>query len=507
MFNSSQSLFEDTNPSGGVSMSSVTKRRLAALMFSLLIWIACGETYRPTIIPNAVPTPNPKNFHSAFAVNANGFVTPLQCQNLTTACVTPGSGLQVDVSGDSNAGVNTVGIGPVHAALQMPNSNRLWVANTISDSVSVFNIANPVAHIGPVTTVNLTTGSAPVFVHSTESSRMYVANSGNATVSVINTTSNLQVATIAVGTTPVALAETPDARKLYVVNRDSNNVTSINPVDQTPNSTIPVGASPQWAVARNDSARVYVLSTGAGTITTIDPLTDAVLSTVPVSAGATFVYYDGRLNRLYVPNPNGKVGIFDASVDPPTSLATIDLTAPIPGATTTPCPSTGCSAVSVAALPDGTRAYIASFYLDSNSANCSQIIGQVAVPCVQVQVTALNALTNQVTAAISLPAVPVSSVGNCAAARFRISAAPAADSTRVYIAGCDSGDVSIIDANANKLLVNLPAPVSSFPPVQFCTPGQDCSCPTAQPCTCNAGQQCASPVPPRQNSLFFLPGS
>jgi YVTN family beta-propeller protein len=401
-----------------------------------------------------------------------------------------------------------VGVGPVHAALQSPNSNRLWVANTISDSLSVFNIANSVARVGPVTTVNLAAGSAPVFVHSTESGAMYVANSGNATVSVINTTSNLQVATIAVGTTPVALAETPDARKLYVVNRDSNNVTSINPVDRTANGNIAVGASPQWAVARSDSARVYVLSTGAGTITTIDPLTDAVLSTVPAGAGATYLYYDRRLNRLYVPNPtNSKVGIFDASVDPPTSLATIDLTAPIPGTTTTPCPSTGCSAVSVAALPDGTRAYIASFYLDSSTANCSQIIGQVAVPCVQVQVTALNALTNQVMAAISLPEVPVSSVGNCAAARFRISAAPAADSTRVYVAGCDSGDVSIIDTNANKFLVNLPAPVSSFPPVQFCTPGQDCSCPTAQPCTCNAGQQCASPAPPRQNSLFFLPGS
>ena len=489
-------------------MSSVVKGRLGALLLSLLVWIACGETYRPTIIPNAVPTPNPKNFHSAFAVNANGYVTAAQCQNPTTACVTPGSGLQVDVSGDSNAGVTSVGVGPVHAALQPPNSNRLWVANTISDSLSVFAIANPVAHMGPVTTVNLPSGSAPVFVQSTESGTMYSANSGNGTVSVINTTSNLQVATLTAGTTPVALAETPDARKLYVVNRDSNDVTSINPVDRTLNATIAVGASPQWAVARSDSARVYVLSTGAGTITTIDPLTDAVLNTVPVGAGATFLYYDSRLNRLYVPNPtNSKVGILDASVDPPTSLATIDLTAPIPGTTTTPCPSTGCSAVSVAALPDGTRAYIASFYLDSNSANCSQIIGHVAVPCVQTLLTALNTLTNQVTAAINLPAVPVSSAGNCAAARFRVSTAPSADSTRVYVASCDGGDVSIIDSNANKFLVNLPAPVSSFPPVQVCTPGKDCSCPAAQPCTCNAGQQCASPAPPRQNSLFFLPGS
>jgi len=335
---------------------------------------------------------------------------------------------------------------------------------------------------------------------------MYVANSGNDTVGVISATSPALVATIPVGTTPVALAETPDATRLYVANSGSSSVTSINPADLTVRSTIAVSPSPQWAVARSDSARVYVLSTTAGVLTTIDPLTDNVLSTVPVGAGATYLYYDSRRNRLYVPQPNGTVGIYDATVDPPALLATINLTSAIPGTPNSPCPATGCSATSVAALPDGTRAYIASFSLDGKTANCPQVVGQGALPCIAVQVTVINALTNLVTTAINLPEFAVSSVGNCASARFRVSATPSADSSRVYVGSCDNGTVSVIDTSANKFLVSLPAPLSSFPPVETCTPGQNCTCPTAQPCTCDAGQQCSPAAPPRQNTLFLLPG-
>jgi YVTN family beta-propeller protein len=419
--------------------------------------------------------------------------------------------MQVDVSGDSEGGVTPVGIGPSHATLQASGAiSQMWVANTLADSLSVFtpSTANPLSTIGAATTVSLPSGSAPAFVNSTESGAMYVANSGNDTVGVINTTPTppVLVATIPVGTAPVALAETPDATRLYVANSGSNSVTSISPADRTVRATIAVSPSPQWAVARSDSARVYVLSTTAGVVTTIDPLTDNVLSTLPVGAGATYLYYDSRRNRLYVPLPNGTVGIYDATVDPPALLATIDLTTTIPGTSNSPCPASGCSAASVAALPDGTRAYIASFYVDSNTANCQQIVGQVAVSCIAVQVTVINALTNLMTTAINLPEFAVSSEGNCASARFRVSATAAADSSRVYVASCDDGAVAVINTSANRFVVSLPAPLSSFPPVETCTPGQNCTCPAAQPCTCNPGQQCSPPAPPRQNTLFLLPG-
>src|SRR5262249_47572496 len=157
-------------------------------------------------------------------------------------------------------------------------------------------------------------------------------------------------------------------------------------------TTLTAGASPRWAAARSDGARIYVLSHDAGTITIINGLlpADAVVGTVPVGAGAEFLYYDSRRNRLYVPNPTtGTVGIYDASTDALTQLAVIDLKAAIPGGGAAPCPASGCIPVSVTALPDGTRAYIASYFIDSSSANCQQ------TSCLQAQITVVDALTNQ----------------------------------------------------------------------------------------------------------------
>lgn len=436
--------------------------KVAALLLCFLICCGCGDVYRPTIIPNPVPIPPPQNFHTAFVVNQNGVVNR-------------GTGMQVDVAGDSNAGTTKIAMNPVHATVL---GASVWDANFSSDSVSVFSeAAGTTGSIGLATDINLIPGSKPVFVASTDTSTMYVANSGQLTdpntaapyyaVDAIlnaNTPSTAVVAEIRLpgATTPWALTETPDKKKVYVVNRDSNNVTVVNTVDKTINTTLStgIGASPRWALARSDSTRVYILAND-GTLSTIDTTqaVDQVISSITVGAGADSFYYDSHLNRLYIPNPtNSTVSFYDVTADPPSLITTIDLTKPIPTGGSSPCPATGCFPLSVAPLPDGSRAYVASFYIDSTSANCTQ------TPCVQPQLTAINTLNNQVMAAISLPEASVSSVANCASLRFRISAAASADSTRVYLASCDAGGVYSARTSDNTYVVTLSAPVSSYTP-------------------------------------------
>jgi YVTN family beta-propeller protein len=281
-------------------------------------------------------------------------------------------------------------------------------------------------------------------------------------VAVISTGTNIVTNTITVGKHPIALAETPDGKKLYAVNQADGTVTIINVADQTVNLTLAAGTSPRWAVARSDNARVYVLSHDDGLLSTFNPIapTDLLMSSIPVGAGSDSFYYDSRLNRLYIPNPtNSTVSIYDVTGDPPSLLTTLDLTKPITaGGSDSPCPQTGCSPLSVASLPDGSRAYIASFYLDSTSANCA------VTACLQAQLTALNAVTNQVIKTIPLPAVSVSRVGSCASARFRISAAASIDSSKVYLSNCDGGGVSVVRTSDDTYVVTLPAPVSGFSP-------------------------------------------
>ena len=110
--------------------------------------------------------------------------------------------------------------------------------------------------------------------------------------------------------------------------------------------TIATGNTPVWAVARSDSARIYVLNSGSGTVSTIDTTTDTLLSSVPVGAGANYMAYDSKLNRLYVTNPTANtVTALNVSADPPTVLFATPVAA---------------GPITVAVLPDGSRAYAVS---------------------------------------------------------------------------------------------------------------------------------------------------
>lgn len=443
----------------GVLMSQLLVGRIGGLLVLTLICTSCGDTFRPVATPITPPPPDPSSFHYALVISSNGPSNP-------------GSSTRIDVSGDTNVGVAKLGLGPVHAAL-LPNAARIYVANSLENSISSYSPTD----VTSVTTVSLPASAVPVFVHTTQNDTVYVANGdtipGNSgTVSAISTSSNVIANTIAVGINPVALAETPDAKKLYVVNQGSDSVTSINTIDKTTNPAIPTGTSPVWAVARSDSARVYVLNQGSGTISSIDTSSEA-FSNVAIGTGGNFILYDKGRNRLYVTNPSAHtLSILDATPDPPTLLATIDLTAG-----TSPACALACSPVSVAVLPDGSRAYVVSYVPGSDPLSS--------------QVTVIDTQSFTVRKVIPLSSVNIDLVNptGCSTARFRLFTAAASDGSRVYVSNCDAGGTKIIftatdtlvpDLTGNPLLIS--APVSSFTPSA-------------------AGQQ-----PPPQNPVFILPG-
>lgn len=414
--------------------------RTVVALLSILLWASCGNIFRPVAIPAPPVPPDPEAIHFAFMISTNG-------------AGNAGSAMQINVSGDSNFGVAPAGRGPSHVAL-LSRGTRAYVANAVEDTVTTFFPANAINPILGITTISLPAGSHPSFVHSTEAGSVYVANSGNGTVAAISTTSNVVTDTIAVGMAPVALAETPDARKLYVVNQGDSSISSINPVDKTVNPVITDASisSPVWAVARSDSQRVYVLSQGNGSLTVIDTFTDALLpNTISVGAGANFMFYDSHLSRLYITNPvTNTLSVVDATADPPVLLASVPMAA---------------SPISVTALPDGSRAYVASSAVSG---------GQAAT-----QVTVINTSDNSVRKVISLGPAPAVCDPTT---RFRLFTAAAATSARVYVGNCDAGAVSIIRTSDDTFVLNLPAPVSAFPPP---APGEQ---------------------PPPQNPVFVVAG-
>ncbi len=332
--------------------------RLLGVLTVVLIAIGCGDQYRPVAVPIIPPQPNPQSIHFALVLSDNGLIDP-------------GASTRLDVSGDTSVAVAQLGVNPAHAAL-LPNGARVFAVNTMEDSVSSFSPA-PGSTTTPVFTTSLPTGSSPVFVHTTENGTVWVANYGSNTVAAVSTATNgVTNPLITVGNHPVALAETPDQKKLYAANQGDGTVTAISLVDRTVSQTIATGAAPVWVLARADSERVYVLNSGSGTVSAIDTTADALLSSVPVGAGANYMAYDAKLNRLYVTNPTANtVTAVNVATDPPAVLFTVPVAA---------------NPLSVAVLPDGTRAYVAS---SSKIPPCTPNPADLQV-CITSSVTVIN---------------------------------------------------------------------------------------------------------------------
>ncbi len=179
--------------------------------------------------------------------------------------------------------------------------------------------------------------------------KAYLANSGDGTVSVIDTGTGAVTATIQVGSTPVAVVVTPDGSKAYVCNQDSSQVTVFATATNIVTKAIAVGNSPYSMAASPDGARIYVVNEGGRSLSVISTATDSVTGTIPLGAGqilsapwSAAVSPDSQ--TIYVAN-NGlnQVQVVDA--------ASGAVTATIP---------VGSIPYSIALSPDGSRAYVAN---------------------------------------------------------------------------------------------------------------------------------------------------
>jgi YVTN family beta-propeller protein len=392
--------------------------RLAAAMLVAvlaLIWLSCGNEFRPVATPIFPGGGDPQGQRQAVAVNNAGGAI--------------GSTTNINVSGDTVVASHTVGRGPVHAATT-PGGSRIFVVNLDDDTVSTY--ITLLASALPVT-ISLPAGSAPVFAHTTQGTRMYIANSGTGTVGVIDAGTNVLTDLVTVGNNPVALAELPNGTKLYCVNQNDNTVTVISTQDKLVVATIAVGNMPSFAVANDTGAFVFVANQGDGTVSVIDTATDMVTATLAVGTAPKFLFFDNSLKRVYVTNSGDAVPCAPPELGTcgTVSIIRTDLSSPVVLGTKT---TVGKVPISVTALANGSRAYVA------NSGS-----GTVSV------ITTSN---NTVSKTITVGTNPVS-------------IASSSDSSKVYVANRDSNTISVIRTTDDTVVMN--APTTSSQPVWVLT--------------------------------------
>jgi hypothetical protein len=379
----------------------------------------------------------------------------------------------------------------------------------------------------------------PDFVTTTQTNAVYVANYGVETptmgsgqtpnctltstdsVAALNVTNDTisQIAYLPAGSHPILMAETPNGENLYVVNQGDGvsvpaSVMNLSTTDLSTTATVQLGVNvkPGWIAMRPDGQRVYVLTEGDGLLHTIG----ASSGPTSVGVGANYVLYDKILNRLYVTSAAastsapGLLYVFTANGDAPTPLVTPPgnppgtvMIPPVPPCATAPSTCGPVIPASIAALPDGSRFYVASYQIQSPCSDPNAGTGSCIIPMVTVfdaaSLTIRAASSSLFGAELSLladlcppgtastPCLPPFASGQYAvprtascdpapvfspsSTRFRLFATASADSSHVYVSICDAGAIADISTTTNtisqgtnvidRLVTNLMAPFSA----------------------------------------------
>jgi DNA-binding beta-propeller fold protein YncE len=506
----------DTNI--GVANMGINPTHAAALPSNQRIFVASAGSLIPGD-PDTITSFSPAA-SSTIATGIGGLtvfslpnVGPNQSSAITSIIQAINSHV-VTVTLSQPIGLAAVGGQIVISGVNIGAYNGNFAITAISGNTIQYN--NPTAGLsatsGGTATIPIPTFCSylPDFVTTTQNTAVYVANYGveagpNSTCAFASTDSVAllnpntgaveNIAYLTPGGSgpavhPVAMAETANAQNLYVVNQGDgvspSTVMNLSPTDLSQlASPITVGINPTWVVARPDNQRVYVLTQGDGLLVPIDVATNTVLQSqtnLSVGAGANFLLYDSNLNRLYVTNPTtGNVFVYSATGgvdlggnanDTPRLLATISMAG---GA----CPG-GCSPVSVTALPDGSRFYVASYRLESACTDSN--VGATA--CIVPMLTVFDAPSNTVktggspllkgSPSLSLLASPpfsatqyaVPPVASCAPApiympgttRFRLFTTSSSDSSHVYVSICDAGAIAVVATTTNSINQGTNAP-------------------------------------------------
>ena len=184
--------------------------------------------------------------------------------------------------------------------------------------------------------------------------RVYVTNSFQDTVTVIDTLTNTVIDTIIVGQSPLGIAITPDGTRAYVANH-SGSISIIDTSTNTVITTIADSDIPLGVAITPDGSRAYV-SNARGSISVVDISTNTIITNIPIIDFLVpgFGFPAGNLFAIAL-TPDGTRGyVVSHSTGKTYVISTISNTM------IATIPSPPGSPLSIAVSPNGTRVYTAT---------------------------------------------------------------------------------------------------------------------------------------------------
>ncbi len=213
-------------------------------------------------------------------------------------------------SASTNVQTFKVGRQPTHIGVNIP-TNKVYVDNVLDNTVSVIDL-----QIGQVTaTVPLASQPAGLAVNQA-TNRFYVSVQGG--VAVYDGADNSLMTTIAVSGTPSVIAINPDNLRIYVQDSADNEVHVIDSLTNQVIAELPVSHPGNGIAINRLNNQIFVSSASStgGSVSVFDGSSNLLIATLTLPGNPSFTYLTtvDRFNDLYAITQPAGGGAYSFSV-------------------------------------------------------------------------------------------------------------------------------------------------------------------------------------------------
>lgn len=215
-----------------------------------------------------------------------------------------------DMTGPSIVGTVTTGTGP--RGMSVANG-RVFVPNSQNSNIPGTMTVVDAAASTPSALATVNVENQPEFTAYLDG-KVFVANYGSSTVSIVDATSYSVLSTVAVGTNPQGLADC--STHVYSANRTSGNTSVMSPSSNTVTDTVLLagpGATTHVVGAQGDYA--YFLNFSDRSVSVVDCTDQTVAATIPIGVSPSKIAFASEY--AYVTS-TGSPGTITVIAIPPT---------------------------------------------------------------------------------------------------------------------------------------------------------------------------------------------
>ena len=155
-----------------------------------------------------------------------------------------------------------------HMLVVTPGGKRIYTANRVSHTVTSIDIGMPSS---PGKIMQIATGSKPEGIDiSPDSKEVWVGNTGDGTIDIIDVASNKIKQSFAVGKVPIRVKFTPDGKRVLVSDNGAGELIIIDAAARKVIKRVKAAGAPVGILIVPDGKKAFVARSGSGMVSAFD---------------------------------------------------------------------------------------------------------------------------------------------------------------------------------------------------------------------------------------------